>query len=449
MNPAPGLHCPHPPLSRLAGEGGCERMTFNELVTEERLLKCIHCGLCLAACPTYEVLSDEADSARGRIWFMRAVAEGRAGLTAEVREHLDRCLACFACETACPSGVRYRDLIEGARAWAGENMPPASPPLWLPFFRNVLTSRKVMRLVSSPAWAARALGLEGVMQAVVRRLPLPWLARAVAILPDRIPSPLEPPHPRVVPARGERRLRVGLQIGCVMDAMFPRLNALFAELLATLGAEVVIPRTQGCCGSLAIHQGERGLGIRQGLALVDAFAGTGVDYVVSTAAGCGAVMKEYGHLLPDGRGTDFAGRVRDVTELVLELAKKRPPVRELRARVAYHEACHMRNAQRLSGPPRELLRSVPGLSLVEVPEQEFCCGSAGVYNILRPDISDELKARKVKAVMSCGVDFITTANPGCLLQMGSGLRGVRGAPKLVHLAEVLAHAWGLGPGLTV
>jgi glycolate oxidase iron-sulfur subunit len=219
--------------------------------------------------------------------------------------------------------------------------------------------------------------------------------------------------------------------------------------LSRLGAEVVVPREQGCCGSLALHQGERETGMRQARALVGVFAGTGVDIIASTAAGCGSMMKEYGQLFPDGSGTEFASKVRDISEVLAQLAGEIPPTRPLPLRVGYHEACHLRNAQRLSLPPRELLRAVPGLELVEIPGQEFCCGSAGVYNLLQPVLSDELKRRKVAAVLEAKVDLVVTANPGCLLQMGSGLKGVEGAPPVVHLAEVLAYAWGLSVKLPI
>jgi len=425
------------------------RESIAGLVSGEKLLACIHCGLCLTSCPTYDVLAEEADSPRGRIWYMRALREGRVSLTPALRIHLDRCLACYACETACPSGVRYRDILEGTRGWAGNDAMPEKPPFWRWFFLNILVSRSRMRLAVAPLWLASMMGFRGLAEKIGRKIPVPWLARSIDLLPAEIPGPFAARHPRTMPARGGRRLVVGLQTGCVMDAMFPGVNRLFAELLNRLGAEVVIPREQGCCGSLALHQGERETGIRQAAGLVALFNGMGVDIVASTAAGCGSVMKEYGHLLPGGAGAEFASKVRDVSELILELSRDIPPTRPLPVRVGYHEACHLRNVQGLSGPPRALLGSIPGIELVEIPGQEFCCGSAGVYNLLQPVLSDELKRRKVAAVMEANVELVVTANPGCLLQMGSGLKGVAGAPPVVHLAEVLAHAWGLSANLPI
>jgi len=425
------------------------RESIAKMVSEEQLLACIHCGLCLTSCPTYDVLAEESDSPRGRIWYMRALREGRASLTTGLRIHLDQCLACYACETACPSGVRYRDILEGTRGWAGTEEASSGQPFWRWFFLNVMTSRSRMRLAVSPMWLAGKMGLRGIAEKIGRKLPLSWLARSIDLIPAEIPAPFGGRHPRVLNPRGGKRLKVGLQTGCVMDAMFPGVNRLFAELLAVLGAEVVVPREQGCCGSLAVHQGERATGLRQAAELVAVFRETGVDIIASTAAGCGSMMKEYGHLLPEGSGTEFASKVRDVSEVLLELVRDIPATRPLPLRVGYHEACHLRNVQRLSGPPRELLRAVPGLVLVEIPGQEFCCGSAGVYNLLQPAIADELKSRKVAAVMEAQVDLVVTANPGCLLQMGSGLKGVEGAPPVAHLAEVLAYAWGLSVKLPI
>lgn len=425
------------------------RESIADMVSGEKLSACIHCGLCLTACPTYDILAEEADSPRGRLWYMRALREGRVSLTPGLRVHLDRCLACYACEVACPSGVRYRDILEGTRGWAGTDAAPEAPKFWRWFFLNVMTSRTRMRLAVAPIWLAGKAGLRGLMENIGRRLPLEWLVRSIDLLPEVIPGPFGGRHPRRLAPRGGRRLKVGLQTGCVMDAMFPGVNRLFAELLARLGAEVVVPREQGCCGSLALHQGERETGLRQAAGLVAVFRETGVDVIASTAAGCGSMMKEYGHLLPDGSGAEFASKVRDVSEVLLDLARDIPATRRLPVRVGYHEACHLRNAQKMSGPPRELLRAIPGIELVEIPGQEFCCGSAGVYNLLQPALSDELKRRKVAAVMEARVGLVVTANPGCLLQMGSGLKGVEGAPPVVHLAEVLAYAWGLPVNLPI
>lgn len=412
------------------------------IVDERQLLRCIHCGFCLTACPTYSLRSDEADSPRGRIYFMRAMLEGRAELAPEIRLHLDRCLACYSCETACPSGIEYRHLIEDARAWILSRAPAAAPPGWRAFFRHILPSVRALRLLLLPLKIADALGLRAAVAAVARVLPLGWLGRALDLLPERIPGPGEPALPEVSPARGERRRRVGFVPGCVMEGMLPDLNRLLVEVLREVGCEVVVPRGQGCCGALARHEGEVERAARQADRLVRAFAGVDVECIVASAAGCGSTMRGYGGE-PGDATEEFARRVRDFTEVVAEMIEARPPRNEVRMRVAYQEACHLSHGQRITAQPRRLLRAIPGLEVVELPEQEICCGSAGVYNLLQRRFSDELKERKAAHAMAAGVDAVVTANPGCLLQLGSALKRKTGAPRVYHLVELLAEAYGL------
>ena len=410
-------------------------------VEESRLLACIHCGLCLPTCPTYAESGNEADSPRGRIYFMRALHDGRIDLTDQVKVHLDRCLACFACETACPSGVRYRELIEDARGWLTVRSPSPAPPGWRWFFRRILPSARALRWALAPLWFLQLLGLRAAATRIARRLPLSWAGRSLGLLPARLPAPRTAPLAELLPARGTRRMRVGLLTGCVMEGFLPELNRLQAEILRELGCEVVVPRGQGCCGALALHAGKRELFAELGRGLVRVFAETGVDAIVASAAGCGSAMKDYGHLL--GKA-GFAELVRDFSELAAELARERPPTRPVRLRVAYQEACHLSHGQKVTGAPRALLRLVPGLELVELAEQELCCGSAGVYNILQPGFAEPLGRRKAAHAAAAGVDAVVTANPGCLLQLRKHLAAVSGAPRLLHLAEVVAAGYGLG-----
>ena len=412
---------------------------------EKHLRACIHCGYCLPVCPTYTVLGHEADSPRGRIYFMRAVADGRASVTGNMREHLDRCLTCYACENACPSGVQYRRLIEDARFQLSARGHGGLPAGFRLFFRHVLTSARMTRLALSPLWAAQAVGLKELLVRAVRLLPLSWMSASMDLLPARVPSPFARPPSGTWPARGETKIRVGFMIGCVMEGMLPDLNRLYISLLRELGCEVVVPEGQGCCGAFAMHEGERELAVRQATALMGTFERAGVDLVVANAAGCGSAMKDYGRLIPGGKGEAFAGKVKDFTEVAAALAAKRPPTREVRLRVAYQEACHLGQAQRITLEPRALLRAIPGLELVELPEQEICCGSAGVYNVLESAMAGELNRRKIGHIIDARVDAVVTANPGCYLQLASGLRAQAAPARLYHLAELLA----LGYGITV
>ncbi|MEK7475593.1 MAG: heterodisulfide reductase-related iron-sulfur binding cluster [Candidatus Coatesbacteria bacterium] len=424
------------------------------IVDAARLRACIHCGFCLTTCPTYALRGEEPDSPRGRIYFIRAMQEGRADPTPRLVLHLDRCLTCFACETACPSGVRYRDLIEDTRAWLvqGGVGHPAIPTaatrdwIWRWFFRNILPSARSLRLMLTPLWVAERLGLRNAALRLARYAPVPWMRRSTALLPARIPAPFGGGLAGVLPARGERRMRVGFILGCVMEGFFPDLNRLMIEILRELGAEVVVPRAQTCCGALAVHEGERDLAERLARRMIRTFAGHALDTIVANAGGCGATLKDYGRLLPDDpAAAGFAAKVRDFSEVAAALLPGRPPTHEVKLTVAYQSACHLGHAQKIHAEPRALLRAIPGITLVELPEQELCCGSAGVYNILEPAFAGELGARKAAHAARLGADAVVTANPGCYLQMQASLRGLAHAPRLLHLSELLALGYGLGP----
>ena len=412
------------------------------IVDQERMLACIHCGFCLPSCPTYAELLDEADSPRGRIYYLRAMMEGRVKPTPEIKEHLSRCLACLSCESACPSGVKYRELISDARAWLAQNSPVPSPFLWRPFFLHVLPYARRLRLALAPLWVAQSLGMGAFAAGVIRGLKLGWVSRAMRFLPARVPAPLLKPLPEVLPAAGAKRMRVGFMLGCVMEGFLPDLNRTMIGILRHLGCEVVVPHGQGCCGALARHAGDKKKAARLGAKLARVFARADVDVVVANAAGCGADLRELGESLgPEGAA--LAGKVRDFTEVAAELARRIPPTKRIPLRVAYQDACHLKHAQKITDPPRELLRAVPGLTLSELEEQDICCGSAGVYNILQSEIGEALRHRKLEHIRLAKVDAVVTANPGCLLQLGGGLADLDDAPRLMHIAELLAQAYGL------
>jgi glycolate oxidase iron-sulfur subunit len=420
---------------------------------------CVHCGFCLPACPTYQLWAEEMDSPRGRIHLVNQILDG-AELTPAAAEHFDRCLGCMACMTACPSGVQYDQLIDAARVWTEEARPALSAP---PDGKRTVRDRAAraaifalfpyprrLRAMIAPLRAAQRTGMD-------RRL-------ARSSLPGRV-SPvlgaalrLAPPTARAirlperVPARGTRRAVVGMLTGCVQSVFFPQVNAATARVLALEGCDVVIPRGQGCCGALSTHSGREAEAASFARRTIEVFEQAGVDAVVVNSAGCGSAMKEYERLL---RGTDWIGRaaamsgkVRDLSEFLAELgpAAERHP---LRVTAAYHDACHLGHAQRITRQPRELLRAIPELTLVELADAGTCCGSAGVYNLLQPEAAGELGARKAQAVLDAGAPLLISANPGCSLQITAALAGRGERVTVAHTAEVLdASLRGLPPPVT-
>ena len=407
----------------------------------ELVADCVHCGFCLPACPTYTLWGEEMDSPRGRIYLM---GEGLSGepMTDSMVLHFDRCLGCMACVPACPSGVQYDRLIEATRAQVERRhrRPPADRLLREAIFALFPYPRR-LRLVRGPLRAYQRTGL----QALVRRSGLlarlaPTLAAMEEIAP---PITRAARLPERVAARGERRAVVGLLTGCVQGAFFPGVNAATARVLALEGCDVVVPRGQGCCGALSVHNGREAEARDFARRLVDVFEQAGVERVVVNAAGCGSSMKEYAELLADdpayaSRAADFAARVRDVAEVLTELgpvARRHP----LPVTVAYHDACHLAHAQGIRSQPRELLRGIPGLQLREIADPEICCGSAGIYNVLNPGPAAELGDRKAASVLATGAELLVTANPGCLMQVAAALRRAdSGAgPAMAHTVEVL------------
>jgi glycolate oxidase iron-sulfur subunit len=398
------------------------------------LRACVHCGICLPQCPTYRVLEEEMDSPRGRIYLMRAAAEGRTALTPGLARHLDLCLGCRACETACPSGVPFGRLLETTRAElvrAGVRAPETDHG----------TLRALLAVFPRPdrlGALARALRLyqRSGLQAAVRGLrllaPFKRLRTLEALLPP--PPRAGAPLPEVTPARGKRRGRVGLLTGCVQRVFYPQVNAETARLLSAAGWEVLAPRAQGCCGALHLHAGRLDEFRDVARRLVVAFP-PDLDFVVANAAGCGSALKEYGHWLADADA--FAGKVRDVSEL---LAEADLPLGELTVTVTYHDACHLAHGQKVRSEPRALLRRIPGLRLVELAESDLCCGSAGVYNILEPEVAGELARRKVERIRETGARIVVTGNPGCLAQIAGEGRRQGLALEVLHPVELLGRA---------
>jgi glycolate oxidase iron-sulfur subunit len=441
---APAVTGPAPaaapaPASRAPG-------VLAELVYDD-LLACVHCGFCLPTCPTYAELGQEPDSPRGRIYLIKALADGRLDLTESVAGHLDLCLGCRACESACPAGVRYGHLIEAARAEVERRRPGAWPRRLARrlALEALLPSPGRLRLAAAGLRFYQTSGLQALVRrtGVLRLLPA-TLAASEALLPPLPPPGDRSPWPPVVAAQGARQARVGLLHGCVQDAVFRSHNQATVRLLTRQGAEVAIP-DQGCCGALHAHAGEPGAARRLARALIAAFEAAAVETVIVNAAGCGAHLKGYGHLLRDdpawrARAEAFAARVQDVTEFLA----RRPlagPLGRVRLRATYHDPCHLAHGQRVREAPRQLLRAVPGLELVELAEAEMCCGSAGTYNLTEPAMARQLLERKLRHVLATGAEAVVTANPGCILQLAAGLRRAPRPVEVLHVVEVLDRAY--------
>jgi glycolate oxidase iron-sulfur subunit len=420
---------------------------------------CVHCGFCLPACPTYQLWGEEMDSPRGRIHLISQILDGATGTTAAAA-HLDRCLGCMACVPACPSGVRYDVLIGAARSWAEE--PPAGAALPLPprsrreraaramIFATFPYPRR-LRPLMAPLRASQGLRLDRLLARtrLADRLS-PELAAALRVAPaagGRAPAGLGPGRrlPGRIPARGTRRAVVGMLTGCVQQVFFPDVNEATVRILAAEGCDVVIPRKQGCCGALSLHSGRVTEAAGFARRTMTAFEDAGVDVVVVNSAGCGSAMKEYTHLFGGDeapRAERFTSTVRDLSEFLAELAADGGPraVRHpLPVTAVYHEACHLGHAQGIRRQPRDLLREIPGLELVEPSDPGTCCGSAGVYNLLQPEAAGELGARKAASVLATGAPLVISANPGCSLQISAAMAaaGSQRPPAMAHIAEVL------------
>jgi glycolate oxidase iron-sulfur subunit len=401
-------------------------------------LDCVHCGLCLQACPTYRVTGRENSSPRGRIYLLRGVAEGRLPLSEAVAEEAFLCLDCRACETACPSGVGFGSLIEMARAEvvdAGLRRGPAARLERLAL-RQLVPHPKRLRLAVALLATAQRLGLDRL---AARLLP-PSLAASARLLP-RVPARSQRRAlPAVVPAQGERRGRVGFFAGCIMPELFGDVNRATVRVLARNGFEVVTPADQGCCGALHAHAGEREAARALARHNAAVFAEADLDVVVVNSAGCGAAMREAAAWLPDV-GADYAARVRDVAEFLDAVGLRRPAGR-IDAAVCYDDPCHLVHGQGVAAAPRRLLEAIPGVTLRPHADPESCCGAAGTYNLTHPEMSRAVLARKLDALAAAAPDVIASGNPGCLMQLRAGAAERGLAARVLHPIQLLDEAYG-------
>ena len=420
------------------------------LPARELLDDCVHCGFCLPTCPTYVLWGQETDSPRGRIHLMKLRRDGRESNPQSFVKHIDTCLGCMACVTACPSGVQYDSLLEAAR--------PQVERIANRGVGDRLFRRAIFEMFPHPArlrwmaWPLAAYQNSGLRALVHKSGVLKLFPERLQVMERLLPpisfGALRRSMPAHVAADGPARRRVGLLLGCVQRVFFGDVNAATARVLAAEGCEVFIPQDQGCCGALAEHAGEEQDAITSAKRLIDAFDKIDVDTIVINAAGCGSAMKRYGHLLRHDpayaeRAKAFAAKCRDISEVLVDLEPRAPRGR-VDARVAYHDACHLQHAQGVRVQPRTLLQGIPGVEVQEVAESEICCGSAGIYNMLEPEAAMQLRDRKVANIMRTEPDAIVSSNPGCLLQIATGFDKAGRHVPVMHLIELLDRSIAIG-----
>jgi len=417
----------------------------------DNLLACVHCGLCLSSCPTYLWVGDENDSPRGRLYLMRAVAEGRLSVRQPaVRRHIDLCLGCRACETVCPSGVLYGRLLEATRAEMARQAKPMGSGAWLLRFalRYLFVSPRRLHLLFAPArWLRRRALTRWMAERQV--LPRRWERALVLLL-------------ATAPVDGRRRARqdapwdrrgevpcpsrtVAFFAGCVGRELFDHTNRATRRVLEAHGCLVTDPPGQVCCGALHAHAGEIETARHLARKNISLFEATGSDPIIVNVAGCGAMMKEYGHLLADdpnfrARAQAFAGRVRDITEYLVEIGF-RPGPQPISATVTYDAPCHLHHAQKVTHAPVELLRQLPGVRFVPLPEAEMCCGSAGIYNLVHPEWADAILQRKLEHIRRTGAEILVTGNAGCLMHIAGGMRRAGMSTRVMHPIELIAQTY--------
>jgi len=431
------------PFGSGAGNVGSDGRQVAAHIDSKVLQTCVHCGLCTAACPTYTELGNENDSPRGRIYLMRLVQEGRLPLDERVRRHWQLCLDCRACETACPSGVKYGRLIEPVRL-ALEELDRQKRPLtrwdwfreWVLF--RIFPYADRIRLAVFPVRLLQRVGIYDFLERLGLWRLLPGrLGQMITLVPPLTPQ--GPRLPRFLPAVGRRRARVAFFVGCVADAMFRDIHWATLRVLQQNGCDILIPPGQGCCGAIHYHNGDPQGARRLADANVAAFDLDEIDAIIVNHAGCGAMLKEYGLHWQDTKQPArrrFAAKVQDVNEFLDKLGPTPPPGR-IEAVAAYHDACHLAHAQKIVDPPRRLLRKIPGLVLKNLPESEICCGSAGTYNLEHPELAGRLGDRKLQNILASGAQIVLASNAGCLLQIQREVRQHRAPLLVMHPMSLL------------
>jgi glycolate oxidase iron-sulfur subunit len=412
----------------------------------ESILQCMRCGFCLAVCPTYALTNRERSSPRGRAALARAVAEGKLEFTPAVRDEAFLCLDCKACSTACPSGVRVGTIMEFCRSQAQVFHPPSLPAGMLRDFilKRMLPSPALMETSMLPArlyqrlglqWAARRLGVNRFLPGV--------LAKMEGILPTLAP-PLRLTIPEMIPALGKKRGRVGFFLGCAMSLVFPEVSRQTARILSQQGFDVVTPKEVKCCGAPHLAEGDRETARRLARINIDLFLSLDVDFIVTDCAGCGCALKEYEELLEGQedhqRVCRFQAKIRDISEFLAETGIRTEELRPVPLSVTYHEPCHLIHGQGLSGPPRQVIRAIPGVELREMKESSWCCGMAGSFALKELETSRTILERKLANVRATGADALVTANPGCHLQLAWGIHELGMKQPVLHIVELMGRS---------
>ncbi|MGF1541383.1 MAG: (Fe-S)-binding protein [Pleurocapsa sp.] len=410
---------------------------------------CVHCGFCLSTCPSYRVIGKEMDSPRGRIYLMDAINQGTASLDEATTPHFDSCLGCLACVTTCPSGVQYDKLIAATRPQVERNQPRSlADRLIRTLIFNLFPYPNRLKTLLPGLW----LYQHSPLQSIIRNTGLlkkitPRLAAMESILPQIDADVWHDDFPTVIPAQGETRYRVGMVLGCVQRLFFHPVNQATIRVLTANGCEVIIPKSQGCCAALPAHQGQEAQAQALARQMIDSFADTNVDAIIINAAGCGHTLKEYGHILADDatykiKAKEFAERVRDIHEFLaaIKLTTELSPLTSGELKIVYQDACHLLHGQKISLQPRQLLRNIPGVKLTEPLDASLCCGSAGIYNMLQPQVADELGQQKATNLINTGADLIASANPGCSLQIKKHLNLKNNFLPLFHPIELLDYS---------
>ncbi len=412
----------------------------------ELIRDCVHCGFCLATCPTYLVTGNELDSPRGRIYLMKSALEGEVAMETPLVKHLELCLGCLACETSCPSGVQYGTLIESAKSQIQRRYQKPMPES---FYHSLLFSifpyPKRLSLLLPFLYFYQKTGLKKLVESsgLLKRISNKFAGMS-EILPE-IKSPTTKALAHYTPAAGKRRYSVALLSGCVQSVLFPETNQATVRVLARNGCDVYVPETQGCCGALSIHSGRLGEGRNFAKQTIDLFSKLDVDAVIVNSAGCGSTMKEYENVLKDDpqyieKAQTLSNKTKDIMEFLSEIGLPSKPGR-LELEVTYQDACHIAHGQRITEQPREVLGEIPGLKLVEMAESAICCGSAGIYNLVEPEMSRELLDRKITNLEDTGVTTLTAGNPGCLLQIKKGIDQKGLKIETLHPIELLDRAY--------
>jgi glycolate oxidase iron-sulfur subunit len=414
---------------------------------EDQYSVCVHCGFCLEVCPTYQQLGDENHSPRGRVHLIKEASQGLLPLDESVINPVFTCLDCRACETVCPSGVQVGALIEEARGQVHYQEPPSglSGAVEKLFLRGIFPRparlKKIRRLMrfyqkSGLRTAVHKMGLLKVLPMHLRELE--------AVIPDITEQSALDALPELMPAQGARKASAGLFTGCVMDVFFSDVNMATVRVANRNGLDVLVPKEQICCGALQVHAGDREQARKMARHNIDVFERTGTDYIIINAAGCGAALKEYPELFKDDpvyheKAEQFSSRVRDISELLVEVGYERPQG-EVNCTLTYHDACHLCHAQKIRSQPRELLKSIPGVNLVEMVDADRCCGSAGIYNLTHPDMAGQLLERKMDDIPE-GVEAVVMGNPGCMMQIKAGVERRKVDLDVLHTVELLDLAY--------